>query len=78
MSKVVWYSHLFKNFPWFVLSHTIKGFSIVSEAEINLSLELLPCFLHDPVNVGNLIPGSFTFYKPSLKKEALGSHIAKA
>ena len=46
MSKVVWYSHLFKNFPWFVLSHTIKGFSIVSEAKINLSLELLPCFLH--------------------------------
>ena len=52
--KVVWYSYLFKNFPQFVVSHTVKGFRVVSEAEVDVFLELL-CFLHDPMNVGNLI-----------------------
>ena len=55
-SKVVWYSHLFNNFPQFVVIHTVKCFSIVNEAEVDVLLELL-CFLHDPVNAGNLISG---------------------
>ena len=62
---MVWYSHLFKNFPQFVVIHTIKGVSVVSEAEVDAFLEF-PCFLHDPTNVDNLISGSFAFSKPSL------------
>ena len=61
---MVWYSHLFKSFPQFVVIHTIKGFSVVDETEVDVFLEF-PCFLYDPVNVGNLISGS-TFSKPSL------------
>ena len=63
--KVVWYSHLFKNFPQFVVIHIVKGFSIVSEAEVVVSLEL-PCFLHDPTKVESLISGSYAFSKSSL------------
>ena len=63
--QVVWYSHLFQNFPQFVVIHTVKGFSIVNEAEIDVFLEL-PCFLHDPTIVGNLIFGSSSSLKPSL------------
>ena len=62
--KVVQYFHLFKNFPKFVVIHTVKGFSIVNEAEIDVFLEL-PCFLHDPVYVGNLISSSSASLKPS-------------
>ena len=51
--KVVWYTHLFKDFPQFVVIHTVKGFRIVNEAEVDVSLEI-SCFLHDPVNVGKL------------------------
>ena len=61
--KVAWYSHIFKNFPQFVVIHTVKGFSIVIEAEVDVSLEL-PCFLYDPMNVGSLISGSSAFSKP--------------
>ena len=61
--KVVWYSHLFKNFPQFAVIHTIKGFNVVNEADVLLEL---PCFLHNPVNVGNLISGSFSFSESSL------------
>ena len=61
---MVWYSHLFKSFPQFVVIHTIKGFSVANETEGDVLLEFL-CFLYDPVNVGNLISGS-TFSKPSL------------
>ena len=61
---MVWYSHLFKNFPQcFCDSH--KGFSIVNEAEVDIFLEF-PCFLYDPMDVGNLISGSFDFSKSSL------------
>ena len=60
--KEVWYSHLFKNFPQFVVIHTVKGFSIVSETEVDVFLEL-PCFLHDPVGVGDLISGFSAFSK---------------
>ena len=62
---MVWYSHLFQNFPQFVVIHTVKGFGIVKKAEIDVSLELA-CFLHDPAKVGNLIPSSFASLKPSL------------
>ena len=51
--QVVWYSHLFQNFPQFVVIHTVKGFGIVNKAEIDAFLEL-SCFLHDPADVGNL------------------------
>ena len=62
---MVWYSHLFKKFLQFVVIHTVKGFSVVDEVEVDVFLEL-PCFLHDPVNVDNLISGSSAFSKPSL------------
>ena len=62
---MVWYSHLFKNFPQFVVTHTVKGFSVVNEAEVDVFLESL-CFLYDPADVGNLISGSSAFSKPSL------------
>ena len=54
---MVWYSHLFKNFPEFVVIYTVKGFSIVNKAEVDVFLEL-SCFFDDPVDVGNLISGS--------------------
>ena len=63
--KVVCYSHLFKNFPQFVVIHTVKGFSVVNEAEVDLFLEF-PCFHYDPVDVGNLISGSSAFSKSTL------------
>ena len=59
--KVVWCSHLFKNFPQFVVIHTVKGFSVVSEAKVDVSLEFL-CFFYDPVNVDNSISGSSALY----------------
>ena len=60
-----WYSHLFKNFPQFVLIYTVKGFYVVNETEVEIFLEF-PCFLYDPMNIGNLISGSSAFSKPSL------------
>ena len=63
--KVVWYSHLFQNFPQFVVIYTVKGFSIVSEAEVDILL-ILSSFFCDPVDVGNLISGSSAFSKTSL------------
>ena len=62
---MVWYSHLFKNFPQLAVIHEVKGFSIVNEAEVDVFLEFL-CFLYDPINVDNLISGSSAFSKPSL------------
>ena len=59
---MVWYSHLFKNFPWFVVIHTVRGFSLVNEAEVDAFLEF-SCFLYDPTDVGNLISGSSAFLK---------------
>ena len=58
--KVVWYSHVFKNFPQFVVTHTVKGFGVVNKVEVNVFLELF-CFLDDPTDVGNLISGSSAF-----------------
>ena len=63
--QVVWYSHLFQNFPQFVVIHTVKGFGIVNKAEVDVFLEL-PCFFDDPVHVGNLISGSSAFSKSIL------------
>ena len=63
--KVVWYSHLFKNFPQFVVTHTVKGFSIINEAEVDVFLEF-PCFFYDATDVGNLIFGSSAISKSSL------------
>ena len=63
--QVVWYSHLFHNFPRFIVIHTVKGFGIVNKAEIDVFLELF-CFFDDPADVGNLISGSSAFSKMSL------------
>ena len=63
--QVVWYFHLFKNVPQFVAIHTIKGSSIVNEAEVDIFLEL-PCFFYDPMDVGSLISDSSAFSKSSL------------
>ena len=61
--QVVWYSHLFQNFPQFVVIHTVKGFSVVNEAEVFLELS---CFFYDPTDADNLISGSSAFSKSSL------------
>ena len=74
---MVWYSHLLKNFPQFVLIHTVKSFGIVNKAEIDVFLEL-SCFFDDPVDVGNLISGSSAFSKSSLNLEVHSSRTAKA
>ena len=63
---MVGYFHLFQNFPQFIVIHTVKGFGIVSKAEINVILEL-SCFFNDPADVGNFISGSSAFSKTSLK-----------
>ena len=63
--QVVWYSHLLKNFPQFVVIYTVKGFGVVNKAEVDVFLEL-SCFCDDPTDVGNLISGSFAFSKSSL------------
>ena len=62
---MVWYSHLFQNFPQFIVIHTVKGFGIVNKAEIDDFLEP-SSFFHDPVDVGSLISGSSAFSKTSL------------
>ena len=62
---MVWDSHLFQNFPQFIVMHTVKGFGIVNKAEVDVFLEL-SCFLHDPADVGNLISGSSAFSKTTL------------
>ena len=72
--QVVWYSHLLKNFPQFVVIHTVKGFGIVNKAEVDVFLELL-CFFDDPMDVGNLISGSFAFSKSCLNIWKFMVHI---
>ena len=62
---MVWYSHFSKSFPQLVMIHTVKGFSVIHKAEIDVFLKFL-CFLYNPVNVGNLISGSSSLSKPSL------------
>ena len=62
---VIWYSHFFKNFSQFVLTHTVKDFGVVSKAEVDVFMEF-SCFFHNPMDVGNLITGSSAFSKSSL------------
>ena len=61
---MVWYSHLFQNFPQFIVMHTVKGFGVVNKAKVDVFLEL-SCFFNDPADVGNLISGSSAFSKSS-------------
>ena len=70
---MVWYSHLFQNFPQFVVIHTVKGFGIVNTAE-DIFMDL-SCFFDDPGDVGNLISGSFAFSKSSLNIWKFTVHI---
>ena len=74
IGKVIWYSHLFKNFPQFVVIHTVKSFSIVSEAEVDVFLEF-SCFFYDPMDVGNLTSGSSAFSKSSLNIWKFTVHV---
>ena len=72
--QVVWYCHLFQNFPQFVVIHTVKGFGIVNKAEVDVFPEL-SCFFDDPTDVGNLISGSSAFSKSSLYSWKLSVHV---
>ena len=72
--QVVWYSHLFQNFPQFIVIHTVKGFGIVNKAELDVFLEL-SCFSDDPSDVGNLISGSSAFSKTSLNIWKFTIHV---
>ena len=75
---MVWYAHLFQNFPQFIVIHTVKGFVVVNKAEIDVFLEL-SCFFHDPADVGNFISGSSAFSKSSLNIwQYHGSHTVEA
>ena len=71
---MAWYSHLFQNFPQFVVIHTVKGFSIINEAEVDIFLEF-PWFFYDPTNVGSLISGSSAFSKSSLYIWKFSVHV---
>ena len=71
---MVWYSHLFWNFPQFVVIHTVKVFGIINKAEVDVFLEF-SCFFYDPVDVGNLISGSSAFSKTSLNIWKFPVHI---
>ena len=72
VGKVVWYSNLLKNFPQFVVIHTVKCFSIVHKADVSLEFS---CLFYDPVDIGNLISGSSAFSKSSLNTWKFLVHI---
>ena len=71
---MVWYSHLFQNFPQFIVIHTVKGFGIVNKAEIDIFLKL-SCFFNDPADIGNLLSGSSAFSKTSLNNWKFTVHV---
>ena len=71
---MIWYSHLLKNLPQFVVIYTVKGFGIVSKAEVDVFLEL-SCFFDDPADVGNLISGPFAFPKSNLNIWKFSVHV---
>ena len=71
---MVWYSHLFQNFPQFIVIHTVKGFGLVNKAEADVFLEL-SCFVNDPADVGDSTFGSFAFSKSSLNIWKFMVHI---
>ena len=72
--QLVWYSHLLKNFPQSAAIYTVKGFGVVTKAEVDVFLKF-SCFFDDPVGVGNLISGSFAFSKSSLNIWRFMVHI---
>ena len=72
--EVVWCFHLFKNFPQFVVIHTVKGFGVVNKAEVDVFLELF-CSFHDAMDVGNLISGSSAFSKSNLNIWKFTVHV---
>ena len=73
---MVWYSHLFQNFPQFTVIHTVKGISIVNETEVDFFFFLkFSCFFYDPTGIGNLISGYSTFSKSSLNTWKLLVHV---
>ena len=72
--KVVWYPRLFKNFPQFFVIRTVKGFSVVNEADVDVLLEF-SCFFNEPMDVGNLISGSSVFLKSSLNIWGFSVHV---
>ena len=72
--QVVWNAHLFQNFPQFIVIHTVKGFGIVNNTEIDVFLEF-SCFFYDPADIGNLISGSSAFSKSSLNIWQFKGHI---
>ena len=69
---MVWYSHLFQNFPQFVVIYTVKGFGVINEADVFLELS---CFFYDPTDVGNLVSGSSAFSKSSLYISKFTVHV---
>ena len=71
---MVWYAQLFKNFPLFVVIHTVICFDVISKEEVDVLLEL-SCFFNDPADVGNLISGSSAFSKPSLNIWKFTVHV---
>ena len=71
---MVWYFHLFKNFPQFIVTHIVKVFGVVNKAEVGVSLEV-SCFFDDPTDVGNSISGSSAFSKPSLNIWKFTVHV---
>ena len=74
VGKEVWYSHLLKNFPQFVVIYTVKSFSVVNEAEVDVFLKF-SCFFYDPMDVGNLISDSSAFSKSSLNIWKFSVHV---
>ena len=72
--KVVWYFHILRNFLQFVVIHTVKDFSVVNEAEVDVFLEF-SCFSYDPTDVGNLISGSSAFSKSTLNIWKFSVHV---
>ena len=74
---MVWYSHLLKNFPQFIVIHTVKGLGILNKADIDVFMEL-SCFFNDPADVGNLVSRSSAFLNQLENLEGHGSHIAEA
>ena len=71
---MVWYAHLLKNFPQFIVIHIVKGFGIVNKAKLDVFMEL-SCFFHDPEDVGNSISGSSAFSKTSLNIRKFTVHV---